>query len=75
MLSTRSPERGAAAVMVALVTCFVLFTVAALTVDIGNSWARRGQLQFQVDKAAKFAAEKLPVDSTLVGATDRKSVV
>lgn len=55
--------------MVALVTCFVLFPVAALTVDIGNTWARRGQLQFQVDRAVKFAAEKLPVDTTTVTST------
>jgi len=66
VLSRRREERGAAAVLVALVTCFVLFIVAALTVDIGNSWARRGQLQFQVDRAAKFAAEKLPVQSTTI---------
>lgn len=73
MLSRRREERGAAAVMVALVTCFVLFIVAALTVDIGNSWARRGQLQFQVDRAAKFAAEKLPVDSTTVAVSPSAS--
>lgn len=69
----RRSERGASAILVALVTCFVLFTVAALTVDIGNTWARRGQLQFQVDRAVKFAAEKLPVDSTTVGATPTAS--
>lgn len=74
MLSRRhADQRGAAAVMVALVTCFVLFIVAALTVDIGNSWARRGQLQFQVDRAAKFAAERLPVDSTVVTASPTES--
>lgn len=72
MLSARS-ERGAAAIMVALVTCVVLFVAAALTVDIGNSWARRGQLQFQVDRAAKFAAEKLPVDTTTVAASPSSS--
>lgn len=61
-------ERGASAVLVALVTCFVLFGVAALTVDLGNTWARRGLLQAQVDRAVKFAAERLPVDTTTVGA-------
>lgn len=66
-------ERGASAVLVALVTCFVLFGVAALTVDLGNTWARRGSLQAQVDRAAKFAAEQLPVDTTTVGATPTDS--
>lgn len=62
-------EHGAAAIMVALVTTFVLFIVAALAVDIGNTWARRGSLQSQADHAAKNAAEVLPVDSTTVTAT------
>lgn len=66
-------EHGATAVLVALVTCFVLFLVAALTVDMGNTWSRRGQLQFQVDRATKFAAERLPVDTTVVGATPTDS--
>jgi hypothetical protein len=52
--------------MVALITCFVLFVVAALTVDLGNTWARRGSLQSQADQAAKLAAEQLPVDTTAV---------
>ncbi len=71
--TTRSDERGAAAIVVAVTTCFVLFVVAALTVDIGNTWARRGSLQSQVDHAAKLAAEKLPVDSTTVGSTPTPS--
>ena len=62
----RRGERGAAAVLVALISSTVLFVTAALTVDLGNTWARRGQLQLQVDRAAKFAAEQLPVDSTTV---------
>ena len=70
MLSPRRrDERGAAAILVALVTCSVLFVVAALTVDVGNTWARRGQLQHQVDRAAKYAAEQLPVDTATVGAS------
>jgi Flp pilus assembly protein TadG len=70
---TPRDERGAAALMVAVVTCFVLFFVAALTVDIGNTWARRGSLQGQADRAAKLAAEQLPVDSTTVGTTPTAS--
>ncbi|MGZ4486412.1 MAG: TadE/TadG family type IV pilus assembly protein [Nocardioides sp.] len=65
----RERDRGAVTILVALFTCLVLFLVAALTVDLGNTWARRGQLQLQVDRAVKFAAERLPVDSTTVAAT------
>lgn len=59
--------------MVALITCFVLFVVAALTVDLGNTWARRGSLQSQADQAAKLAAEQLPVDTTAVSTTPTAS--
>ena len=65
----RRTDRGAVTVVTALVTCTVLFVVAALTVDLGNAMARNGHLQHQVDRAAKFAAEKLPVDSTTVTAS------
>lgn len=65
----RRDDHGAVAVLVALVTCAVLFLVAALTVDLGNTWARRGSLQTQADLAAKLAAEQLPVDSTVVPAS------
>lgn len=65
----RDDERGAVAIVVALLTCGVLIVVAALTVDIGNTWARRGLLQHQVDLAAKFAAESLPVVDTTVPTT------
>ena len=64
MLSQRRPprrdDRGAIAVITAIITSMVLFVVAALTVDIGNAWARRGQLQAQVDGAALFAGQYLP---------------
>lgn len=53
-------ERGAVVVLTALLTCLVLMLVAALTVDLGNTWARRGQLQTQADNAALFAAQQLP---------------
>jgi hypothetical protein len=62
-------DRGAVSVVVALLTCGVLLVVGALTVDMGNTWARRGQLQHQADLAAKFAAEQLPVVATQVPVT------
>lgn len=55
-------ERGAVAVLTALVSV-VLLVVAGLAVDIGNTWARRGQLQVQADRAATYAASFLPADS------------
>jgi len=66
-------ERGAAAIIVAVVTSVVLLVVAALTVDIGHTWAKRGSLQHQVDRATKFAAEQLPVDSATVAVTPTSS--
>ncbi len=56
-------ERGAIVVITALLTCMVLMLVAALTVDLGNTWARRGQLQTQADNAAIFAANYLPAST------------
>lgn len=58
----RRNERGAIAVLTALVSV-VLLVVAGLAVDIGNTWARRGQLQVQADRAATYAASFLPADS------------
>lgn len=55
-------ERGAVAVLTALVSV-ILLVVAGFAVDIGNTWARRGQLQVQADRAATFAARYLPADS------------
>lgn len=52
--------------MVALISALgatALFFTAALAVDVGNTWARRGQLQVQADRAALFAAEFLPARS------------
>jgi hypothetical protein len=71
--TARTDERGAAAILVAVTTCVVLFIVAALTVDIGNTWARRGSLQSQADHAAKLAAEMLPVEDTTVPSTPTAS--
>ncbi|NYG56384.1 pilus assembly protein TadG-related protein [Nocardioides perillae] len=52
-------ERGAVAVFTAVVSV-VLMVVAGLAVDLGNTWARRGQLQVQADRAAVFASQFLP---------------
>lgn len=61
--STRPPrrrdERGAVAVFTAIVSV-ALLACAGLAVDLGNTWARRGQLQVQADKAVTFAAQFLP---------------
>lgn len=53
-------ERGAIAVMTAVLTTVVL-VAAGLAVEIGHVWAVRGQLQVQVDQAAMYAASSLPV--------------
>jgi hypothetical protein len=56
-------ERGAIAVVTALVTAMVLMVVGALTVDLGSTWSRRGDLQSQADHAAMFAANYLPAST------------
>lgn len=58
----RRDDSGAIAVLTALASV-VLMIVAGLAVDIGNTWARRGQLQVQADRAATYAAQFLPADS------------
>lgn len=55
-------ERGAVAVFTAMLATVILI-VAALAVDLGNTWARRGQLQAQADRAAVFGAQYLPARS------------
>jgi Flp pilus assembly protein TadG len=60
----RRREDGAIAVISAVVSV-VLLVISAFVVDIGSTWARRGQLQVQADKAALLAASSLPaVDAT-----------
>ena len=56
---TRADESGAIALIAALVS-LVLMVVSAFVIDIGSTWARRGQLQNQADQAALYAAEYLP---------------
>lgn len=58
-MTARRDEHGAVALFTAL-TVVVLCIFAALAVDIGNTWARRGQLQVQADRAAAYAAQSLP---------------
>lgn len=55
-------ERGAVAIFTAIVAV-VLLLISALVVDIGSTWARRGQLQSQADQAALLAAQSLPATS------------
>lgn len=52
-------ERGAIAVVSGLVAV-VLLMISAFVVDLGSTWARRGQLQRQADQAALLAAQSLP---------------
>ncbi len=59
-LRSRREESGAIALIAALLSV-VLLVVAAFTIDIGDAWARRKELQLQADGAALFAAESLPV--------------
>lgn len=51
--------------MIAVVTAIaasVMLVAGALAIDIGNTWARRGNLQGQADQAAMFAAHYLPAN-------------
>ncbi|GAB3767542.1 hypothetical protein FB382_002403 [Nocardioides ginsengisegetis] len=49
--------------MFTAIVAVVLLVIAAFTVDLGNTWARRGQLQVQADRAATYAAQFLPADT------------
>lgn len=55
-------ERGAVALFTAL-TAVILLVVAGFATDIGMTWARRGQLQTQVDQAALLGATYLPANT------------
>jgi len=52
----RREERGATAIIAAFM-CIVLFGVAALSVDLGNAFARRTDTQSQADYGALGAAQ------------------
>lgn len=58
-IRSQTTERGATAIMVALLAV-VLFGMAAITVDLGNAWARKRDVQTQVDLAALAGASSLP---------------
>lgn len=61
-MTRRRDDVGAVAVFTAVLAT-VLLVVSALAVDLGNAWARRGQLQVQADRAATYAAQFLPADN------------
>jgi Flp pilus assembly protein TadG len=61
LASRRTDERGVVAI-IAGIAATVMFVAGALAVDLGNTWARRGNLQGQADQAALFAARYLPAN-------------
>jgi hypothetical protein len=65
--SRRGDERGAMAIMSAFL-CIVLFGIAALTVDLGNAFARRTDTQTQADYGA-FAAARMQTETARAGMT------
>lgn len=60
-------ERGATAVIIGILAV-VLFSIAALAVDLGNAWARKRAVQTQVDVSAISAGSLLPM--TALNKTD-----
>lgn len=56
---SRSTESGAVAA-VAAVTVALLFSVAALAVDLGNGWSRKREVARQADLAALAGGAELP---------------
>jgi Flp pilus assembly protein TadG len=58
-------ERGAVAIIGALVMSAVLIAVAALGVDLGQAWSRRLTVQTSVDVSAISAGALLPASSEL----------
>ena len=63
----RRDEGGAVAIITAMM-CVVLFGIAALSVDLGNAFARRTDTQTQADYGA-FAAARLQKDTAKAGMT------
>lgn len=66
----RRDDAGAVAIIVAVLSV-VLFSCAALSVDLGNAWARKRDLQKQADVAVMAAARALPVKMSDTGARTR----
>lgn len=67
-LRPRDEQSGAVAIMVALMAV-VLMLVAAMSVDLGNAWARGRSVQKQADLAAIGAGSLLPMSPTSTGHT------
>lgn len=63
MRANTKQEHGAVAVLVAILS-LVIFGVAALAVDLGNTYARKRAAQTQADMVALAAAAQLPKTST-----------
>ena len=61
LIDRRTDERGVIAI-IAGIAATTMFVAGALAVDLGNTWARRGNLQGQADQAALFAAHYLPAN-------------
>lgn len=68
---TRPTDTGAVAVMVALLAT-VVFAAGAISVDLGNAWARKRDAQTQADLAALSAGYLLPMTSANRGAIAAK---
>lgn len=60
MSARRHDERGATAILVG-VMAVLLFSVAALAVDLGSAWSRKRDVQRQVDLSALGAGYLLPM--------------
>jgi hypothetical protein len=52
-------DHGTTAIVVAIMAT-LLFSIAALSFDLGNAWARKRDVQTQVDMAALAGAARLP---------------
>ena len=65
----REEQSGAVAVLVGLMA-LMLMIVAALSVDLGNAWARGRVVQKQADLAATAAGSLLPMSPTKAGHHD-----
>jgi hypothetical protein len=61
LLNRDRDQRGMIAIVTVLAASLMM-VAGALAVDLGNTWARRGNLQGQADQAAVFAAHYLPAN-------------
>ncbi len=56
----RSRDEAGAIAVISAIVAVVLMLISAFVIDIGSTWARRGDLQVQADRAALLAARHLP---------------